>query len=111
MKKIFAVIAIILSVLLASSCQKDKMLEGTWIRVLQEDAGRAKYECLSFDGRRKIVTLWYETGERVKLDQYDYTYSVSDNHVYFPGYDLHWSGENTLAGTYAKSYNVAFFRQ
>lgn len=111
MKKIFAVIAIILSVLLASSCQKDKMLEGTWMRLLYEDTGRAKYECLSFDSRRGIVTQWYETADRVKLDQYDYSYTVSNNHIYFLGYDLYWENENTLAGTYAKNKNVAFFRQ
>lgn len=111
MKKLLVVLSVVFSLLLVSSCQKDKMLEGTWMRLLQEDSGRAKYECLSFNGRKRIVTQWYETAERVKLDQYDYSYTVSNNNIYFMGYDLHWDGENTLSGTYANVYNVAFFRQ
>ena len=113
MKKIFAVIAIILSVLLASSCQKDKMLEGTWVRVLPESTLHilgAKYEFAVFN-RNGTVTVWLETTEKVKLNRDVYNYTVvGGTHITFLDYDLWYRDDGVLGGN-CGSESVVFFRQ
>lgn len=113
MKKIFVVIAIILSVLLASSCQKDKMLEGTWVQVLPERTMHitgAKYEFAVFS-RNGTVTVWCETAERLILDRHVYNYIVvGGTHVTFLDYDLWYRDDGVLGGS-CGGESVIFYRQ
>lgn len=112
MRKIFICLSFVFSVLLVSSCQKDKMLEGTWARVLPETFRYfdAKYEFAVFDGNG-TVTVWIETAERVKLNQHVYKYTVvGGTHIFFSDYDLWYRTDGVLDGN-CGGESVAFFRQ
>ena len=111
MKKLLVVLSVVFSLLLVSSCQKGGLLEGTWARLLQENYSPSRYEFIEI-GRNGKVTMWYETGDGIKLDQYVPSHVLLDgSHIAFSGFDLWLSEDNTtLSGTYALSA-VAFYRQ
>lgn len=93
------------------SCQKSWILEGTWARTLPEYMSPAVYQFAVFDKGSSAVTYWYETADRVKLEQITTKYSMpSTTEITFHGYTLTLQNENTLKGIYGGE-NVAFFRQ
>ena len=89
------------------SCQKSWILDGTWVRVCEasyEMKIGAKYEFVVFH-QNGTASLWYETAEGIKLNQFTETYRLNDNIVSFAGYEL------TIRETSLVGSSVIFFRQ
>ena len=107
--------AILFGALLLSclSCQKSWILDGTWIRVCETSSREAeegiKYEYLVFN-QNGTVEVWFETAERVKMNRFTHSYTISDNMVSFIGHKL-TIREHLLMGSSGSNNTACFYRQ